>query len=91
MTKIESLLGTILSSEIKIELLNLFNQNPSIIDTIDGIASRIGKTGLAIKDDVEDLEKVGLLRKKYIGHQAVFQVDPAVQKELRALLEEYRE
>jgi predicted transcriptional regulator len=90
MTKIKSHLGKILSSETKVELLNLFNQNPSIIDTVDGIAVRIGKTGSAIKNDVEELEKVGFLRKKHIGHQIVFKVDPIAQKELQMLLEEYK-
>ena len=73
-------------SETKLELITFFSKNPSTIDTIEGIAMRIGKTGEAIKDDIEDLEKIGFLNKKYIGHAAVYQIDPIIQKEIAGLL-----
>ena len=85
-TRIRSTIENILLSETKMELINLFSKNRSMTDTIEGIAIRIGKTGEAIKDDVDDLERMGFLTKKYIGHSAVYQVDPDVQKEIEVLL-----
>jgi hypothetical protein len=85
-TSIGSTIDNILLSETKLDLINLFTKNPSMADTIEGIALRIGKTGEAIKDDIEDLERIGFLNKKYIGHAAIFQVDPVVLKEIHGFL-----
>jgi predicted transcriptional regulator len=57
----------LLSSEVKGDLLVMFHKNPGIMDTMDGVARRIGRTASAVETDVEDLVKLGLLRKKRIG------------------------
>lgn len=54
------LLNRRLSSEAKAQLLLLFHKNPGLIDTIDGVARRIGRTINAIHSQ----EK----RKLLVGH-----------------------
>jgi len=89
LTKISSVIGKILSSKTKVELLAFFEQNPWTIDTADGVAMRIGKTGEAVQEDLYDLETAGFLKKKYIGHVLVFQMNPPAVDEIRQLLSEY--
>ena len=62
----------LLDSEVKAELLVLFHKNPGLIDTLEGVARRIGRTPQAIEKDVQDFAQLGLVRvKKYDGVMAV--------------------
>jgi len=61
------LMTSLLSSEVKGDLLVMFHKNPGIMDTMDGVARRIGRTASVVETDVEDLVKLALLRKKRIG------------------------
>ena len=55
------------STEIKGDILILFHLNPGLIDTIDAVARRIGRTAQAIEGDVRDLLAIGILRARKIG------------------------
>jgi hypothetical protein len=55
------------STEIKGDLLILFHRNPGLIDTIDAVARRIGRTARAIEEDIRDLLAIGILRTRKIG------------------------
>ena len=73
MSEASAILNRLLSSEVKGDLLVLFRKNPGIIDTIDGVARRIGRTGDSIENDVKDLVDLGVLERKRVGkHEAIF-------------------
>ena len=63
----ESLVQRLLSSDIKVDLLTLFRENPGLIDGIDGVAQRIGRKPRAIEAEVKDLLDLGILGKKQVG------------------------
>ena len=67
MSEGSELMTSLLSSEVKGDLLVMFHKNPGIMDTMDGVARRIGRTASVVETDVEDLVKLALLRKKRIG------------------------
>ena len=71
----EDTLSTLLGSEIRGELLILFHRNPGLIDTMEGVARRIGKTPLAIETDIKELVKLGVLKRKKIGVSEVILLD----------------
>ena len=68
----EPLLNSLLSSGTKADLLILFHRNPGLIDTIDGIARRIGKKGDAITPEISQLEVASILNKKRVGKSDVY-------------------
>jgi hypothetical protein len=68
----ESLFRRLLSSGPKAELLALFHRNPGLIDTIDGIAIKLGRSSDAIKADIYDLVDIEILNRKVIGRAEVF-------------------
>jgi len=68
-------LDNLLSSSTKADLLLLFHRNPGLIDTVDGIARRIGKKGSAIATDISELETSSILRKKVVGKSEVYFLD----------------
>jgi hypothetical protein len=82
----DELLSQLLSSEIKGQLLILFHKNPGLIDTIDGVACRIGRTAEAIGAEVEDLVALGMLRMKRVGQSEVIHLDVAKDNEVQTLI-----
>lgn len=78
------ILSTLLGSEVRGDLLVLFHRNPGLIDTVDGVARRIGRTTVAVISEVRGLLELGVLKQKRIGNSEVVFLDRARD---RALLE----
>src|SRR5438552_1445494 len=75
MTAPNQLFQSMLSSEIKGDLLVLFHKNPGLIDSLDGVARRIGRVGTAIQADVQDMVNVRILGTKQIGGREIIFLD----------------
>src|SRR5437870_13691706 len=67
------LFQSMLSSEIKGDLLVLLHKNPGLIDSLDGVARRIGRVGTAIQADVQDMLNVHILgSRQIVGGEIIF-------------------
>ncbi len=75
-------LSTLLASEARGDLLVLFHRNPGLIDTVDGVARRVGRTTIAVISDVRELLQLGVLKQKRIGNSEVVFLDRAKDREL---------
>ncbi|TMI27983.1 hypothetical protein E6H30_02150 [Candidatus Bathyarchaeota archaeon] len=75
-------LSTLLVSEVRGDILVLFHRNPGLIDTVDGVARRVGRTTIAVISDVRELLQLGVLRQKRIGSSEVVYLDRAKDREL---------
>jgi hypothetical protein len=64
-----------LSSEVKGDLLVLFHRNPGLIDSIEGVARRIGRVGTTIQADVRDMVSAHILGTKQIGEREIIFLD----------------
>lgn len=78
----EQILSTLLASEVRGDLLVLFHRNPGLIDTIEGVARRIGRTPASIQSDVRELIKLGVLKEKKVGGADVIILDRARDREI---------
>jgi len=76
----------LLSSDVKADLLALFHKNPGLIDSIDGVARRIGRTANAIEKDVGELVDLGVLKRKRLSTSEVFLLDRAKDKEIQGII-----
>ena len=65
----------LLGSDIKTEILALFHKNPGLVDSIDGVSRRIGRTAPETISDFKDLISVGVLLSKTIGGSQVIYFD----------------
>lgn len=83
------ILDRLLSSEAKGDLLVLFHKNPGLIDTIDGVARRIGRIAQSIEADVKDLVELGVLRRKQIGRSEVIHLDRTRDREIQEIVADY--
>jgi hypothetical protein len=82
-------LGALLSSSNKADLLVLFHRNPGLIDTVEGIARRVGKKGNAIAGDVSELTSASILKKKVVGKAEVYYLDREKDRESQKNIAEY--
>ena len=78
----DQVLSVLLGSEIRGDLLTLFHRNPGLIDTMEGIARRIGRTGDVIEDDVRELVSIGILKQKKIGNSHTYVLDRTRDKQI---------
>jgi len=66
----------LLGSDAKVEILALFHRNPGLVDRMDGISERIGRSPTEIELDLKDLLGMGVLVTKTIGSLEVICFDP---------------
>jgi hypothetical protein len=76
------ILSTLLGSEVRGDLLVLFHRNPGLIDTVDGVARRVGRTTVAVISEVRELLVLGILKQRRIGSSEVVYLDRAKDREL---------
>ena len=89
MTAPNQLFQSMLSSEIKGDLLVLFHKNPGLIDSLDGVARRIGRVGTAIQADVQDMVTVRILGTKQIGGREIIFLDRSGDKAAQETIMQY--
>ena len=82
MREAQRIIDTLLSSEIRGERLISFHRNLGLVVTVDGVARRIGRTGLPIENDVRDLVDLGALKMKRIGTSEILLLDRSRDREV---------
>jgi hypothetical protein len=80
MSQTESVLGRLLSSGIKGDLVVLFRKNPGIMDTREGVARRLGTTASSIENEISELVQMGFLKERQLGTQKIIYLDVAKDK-----------
>jgi len=85
----KELLQRLLASEVKGELLTLFHRNPGLVDTMDGVARRIGRSRPEVEADVKDFLDMGLLKSIQAGKMSLVSFNVEKDKEVQASLAEY--
>lgn len=79
-------LDKLLSSDVKLSILTLFHNNPGLLDRLEGVALRIGRSASAIEKDAEDLLEIGILQRKKIGNSEVICFDVKRDGEIQGFL-----
>jgi KaiC/GvpD/RAD55 family RecA-like ATPase len=64
-------LGKLLGSDTRAELLTFFHSNPRTADSLEGLATRVGRNPSEIENDLTELVEIGLLRE-----QKIYSLDP---------------
>jgi len=88
----ELIFAELFSSEVKVDLLVLFHQNPGIADSAEGVARRIGRSGKDIESDLSDFVKLGILRVRSTKNgTGIIQLDRSKDEEMQKALDGYFE
>jgi predicted transcriptional regulator len=83
------LVSRLLSTETKGYLLALFRKNPGLIDTLEGVARRIGMNAESVRQDVNDLIEIGILNRRKIGNNEVISLNREKDKEIQKKVRKY--
>ncbi|HUK27585.1 MAG TPA: hypothetical protein VLV31_04105 [Candidatus Acidoferrales bacterium] len=67
------LLRKLLSTGVKVALLELFHKNPALTDDLEGLAIRLMRNVSEVEDAVKDLVDIGILKKEW--NQQTFSFD----------------
>jgi len=82
----KALLERLISSQVNVELLSAFHANPSLMENLEGLAARLGRSRDEVERALEELKRIGLVEEvKY------YRLNLDRDKELqRMLIEPYR-
>lgn len=82
----EGVLNTLTESVTMMDLAMLFRENPGLIDTENGIASRIGLTSEKIREEIRKLAAINLLTSTSLGEKMYYRWNPKRDQELQGLV-----
>ena len=72
-----------MANETRADLVTLFRKNPGLIDSLEGVARRIGRSQSAIQQDIAELVKLGVLKQRKMGANEVISIDRNRDKEIQ--------
>ncbi len=72
-----------MANETRADLLIMFRKNPGLVDSMEGVARRIGRTQAAIQEDVAELVALGVLRTRKLGNREFISIDRLKDKEVQ--------
>ena len=82
----------LLGSDVKLEILALFHENPELVERIDGVSRRIGRDAGEIEAEVRDLVEIGVLHTDTVESSKVIYYDQKndakIQKQISYRLRE---
>src|SRR5690242_13847970 len=73
----------LLSSGLRGDIVVLFRKNPGIIDTLEGVARRLGVSMEAIEEDTSQLVKIGFLKMRRFGPHDALLLDEKRDREIQ--------
>ncbi len=81
----------LLSSEAKADLLTLFNGSPKLSEGPEKIAKRIGRKPAEIRNDLKDLQEIGIISRRVTHGSSTIEYDRRRAAEIQRMLARYIE
>ncbi len=79
-------------SDLKARVLVFFNSNPGVIETLDGLALRIGANPESLRPEVEAHVAIGLITQREVGGKTIYRYNRQRRLEMeRRVVEELRQ
>jgi hypothetical protein len=75
-----------LSSDMKCEVLVFFHNNPGVVETMEGLAKRMGVSVEALEKDIADHVALGLLKEKHVDHKKVLVYNKQKENEIEKFI-----
>ena len=74
-----------MSSPTTVKMKSLFENNPNLVDTEEGLARRMGLSKEKIKNDIVNLVNIGILKTRYVGETPVLFLDKQRAEEIDSI------
>lgn len=85
---IKQLFDLWMDSPLKVQIVSFYHRNPGMIETVEGLAQRIGSDPEMVRKTVADHVKLGFLRERNLGPLKVIVYDPHSEKRLQEYVAE---
>lgn len=85
----KEILNRLLTSEGKGEILTLYHKNPGLVDTLDGVSRRIGRSKEQIEADVNEFVEMGILKNIKVGKLNLYGLDAQKDQEIQLSIADY--
>ncbi len=86
--KIREVFATWMEDYMHAHVTRFFRENPGVIETVEGLALRMGVDQNALRECIQDHVKLGLLRERRIGDRVLLIYDKERQKAMERLITE---
>lgn len=73
-------------SELKAQVVIFFNNNPGVVETVDGLAKRLGLNAILLREAVADHVRLGLLQERRLGEKTVLVFNRDRRKEIQSVV-----
>jgi len=74
-TELHELFGAWVDSELKAQMVSFYNRNPGVIETLEGLAHRLGLRPEGIRQAVADHVRLGVLVERRLGDKPVLMLN----------------
>jgi len=79
----------LVDSDVKAELLVFFYNNPGAMDTVEGIARRVGRGSKVVEKNIVDLVELGFLNRRQVGGREILALNYSRYKDLEKMIVKY--
>ena len=73
-------------SELKAQIIVFYHNNPGVIETMEGLAQRLGITVEALQEEIADHLELGLLKKRKAGNKTILVYDAARDDDIQSFI-----
>lgn len=75
-----------MDNETKLMITVFFRDNPGVVETLEGLAIRLGTTPDKLRDAIADHVSIGLLKERVIGDRTVLIYDRDMQRDVETFI-----
>lgn len=75
-------------SDLKAQVVVFFHNNPGVIETMEGLARRLGTSVEALRRDLADHIRLGLLRERDVGGKRVLVYDRSRRQNIERFIQD---
>lgn len=77
-----------MDNETKLMITVFYRNNPGVVETLDGLATRLGTTPEHLREAIADHVSIGLLKERQVGDKTVLVYDRAMRTDMERFITE---
>lgn len=76
------------STGLKVQIVVFFHDNPGVVETLEGLARRMGITTEALRQEIRDHVALGIIRERHVGDKTVLVYNKSKEQEIQDFITE---
>jgi hypothetical protein len=84
---LEGIFKVWIDSDLKVQILVFFHQNPGMIETPEGLAKRMGLNLDRLRDEIADHIRLGIITERRVGGRTILVYNPSRDRDISREIE----